>query len=95
MFTKLGAFEMNKSSILFFQVSFEFDWCRPKSSQVAHSFRASPGVVSPVITSLVSQSILERLKSPARMMCLFVVLDMRDNDASSCARDSALPGGVK
>ena len=94
LFTKLGAFDINRSSILFFRVGFAFYWCRPKSSKIANSFRASPGVAAPVITSSVSQSIPARFKSPARMMCPFVVLDMRDSDASSCARDSALPVGL-
>ena len=87
MFTKLGAFAINRSSILFYRAGFEFDWCRPQSSKIANSFPASSGVVAPVFTSLVSQSIPERLKSPAQIMCPFVVLDMRDNNASNCARD--------
>ena len=73
MFTKLDAFEINRSSMFFFRVGFEFDWRRPKSSKIDDSFRASPGEVAPGITSLlVSQSTHERLKSPARMMCPLV-----------------------
>ena len=55
LFTGLGAFDINKSSMLFIRVGFEFDWCRPKSSRIVKSLLASRVFGAPGKTSCVLQ----------------------------------------